>query len=52
MRRWTLKASRSVELTAEEQHYRMVESAWCRGGGQAAQIESVEYVLNPTLHQR
>ena len=30
----------------------MVESAWCRGGGQAAHIESVEYVLNPELHQR
>jgi len=48
-RKWTLNASRSVEGTPEEHHFRFAESAWCRGGGTAAQIASVEYCFNPKL---
>lgn len=48
-RTWTLRASRSTEDTPEESHFRFAESAWCRGGGQAAQIESVEYHFSPQL---
>ena len=48
-RSWTLRASRSTDDTAEESHFRFAESAWCRGGGQAAQIESVEYHFSPQL---
>ena len=49
VRKWTLNASRSTEGTPEESHFRFAESAWCRGGGAAAQIASVEYCFNPTL---
>ena len=48
-RSWTLRASRSTDDTPEESHFRFAESAWCRGGGQAAQIESVEYHFSPQL---
>jgi hypothetical protein len=49
---WTLTASRSTEDTPEEQHYRFAESAWCRGGGQAAEIGAIEYHFHPTLEAR
>ena len=49
---WTLRASRSTEDTPEEQHYRFAESAWCRGGGQAAEIGAIEYHFHPTLEAR
>ena len=48
-RSWTLRASRSTDDTPEESHFRFAESAWCRGGGQAAQTESVEYHFSPQL---
>ena len=48
-RMWTLRASRSTEDTPEEQHYRLAESAFCRGGGQATQIAAIEYHFNPEL---
>ena len=51
-RSWTLTPSRSTEDTPEEQHYRFAESAWCRGGGQAAQIAAIEYHFHPTLEAR
>jgi len=46
---WTLRASRSTEETPEEQHYRLAESAFCRGGGVAAQIASIDYHFHPAL---
>lgn len=49
---WTLTASRSTEDTPEEQHYRFAESAWCRGGGQAAEIGAIEYHFHPALEAR
>jgi len=49
---WTLRASRSTEDTPEEQHYRFAESAWCRGGGQAAEIGAIEYHFHPALEAR
>ena len=49
---WTLTASRSTEDTPEEQHYCFAESAWCRGGGQAAEIGAIEYHFHPTLEVR
>ena len=51
-RMWTLRASRSTDDTPEEQHYRFAESAWCRGGGLAAQIAAVEYHFHPELEER
>ena len=51
-RSWTLTASRSTEDTPEEQHYRFAESAWCRGGGQAAQVAAIEYHFHPRLEAR
>jgi hypothetical protein len=51
-RTWTLKPSRSTEDTPEEQHYRLAESAFCRGGGQASQIAAIEYHFHPELESR
>ena len=48
-RSWVLHASRSTDDTPEEQHYRFAESAYCRGGGMAASISSVEYHFHPEL---
>ena len=52
IRTWTLRPSRSVECTPAEQHFRFVESAFCRGGGTASAIHAIEYTINPPLLRR
>ena len=51
-RSWTLHASRSTDDAPEEQHYRLAESAFCRGGGQASSITAIEYHFHPELEAR
>ena len=48
-RSWTLRASRSAEMSAAECADRVCESAWSRGGGQGAAREPFASDLTPRL---
>ena len=53
-RRWVMRPSRSIDDDdgPHEAHLRTVESAFCRAGGRAERIASVEYHLNPEQEAR